>query len=254
MFDFHPSAYTNDPFVIAQNDRMIAINSAIEVDLTGQVCADSIGQQSYSGFGGQLDFIRGAARSKDGSRSSRCLPRRRTEPFRDRAPAGRARALSPRAPTCTTSSPNTASRTCTARRIRQRAEALIAIAHPKFRNELYEYCERRSAGSAQCLRYGRCEASLRTGATDAVTSPSMPEECKGCGLCVESCPPKCLELAPELNQLRLPSGALHRRRLHRLRALLLLLPRAGSHHGRTPDAARSSAPPSQTGGAHAATL
>ncbi len=66
IFEFHPSAYANDPFRIAMNDRMVAINSAIEVDLTGQVCAESIGSQFYSGFGGQLDFIRGAARSKYG--------------------------------------------------------------------------------------------------------------------------------------------------------------------------------------------
>ncbi len=66
LFEFHPTQYVNDPFVIAQNDRMIAINSAIQVDLTGQVCADSIGATPYSGFGGQLDFIRGAARSKGG--------------------------------------------------------------------------------------------------------------------------------------------------------------------------------------------
>ena len=65
-FEFHPSAYTNDPFRISMNERMVAINSAIEVDLTGQVCAESIGPQFYSGFGGQLDFIRGAARSKHG--------------------------------------------------------------------------------------------------------------------------------------------------------------------------------------------
>ncbi len=64
--EFHPSDYVNDPFVIAQNDKMVAINSALSVDLTGQVCADSIGRRVYSGFGGQLDFIRGAARSKGG--------------------------------------------------------------------------------------------------------------------------------------------------------------------------------------------
>jgi acetyl-CoA hydrolase len=64
--EFHPSDYVNDPFVIARNDRMVAINSALSVDLTGQVCADSIGREIYSGFGGQLDFIRGAARSKGG--------------------------------------------------------------------------------------------------------------------------------------------------------------------------------------------
>jgi acetyl-CoA hydrolase len=66
FIEMHPTEYTNDPFVIAQNDAMIAINSAIQVDLTGQVCSDSIGYRFYSGFGGQLDFIRGAARSKGG--------------------------------------------------------------------------------------------------------------------------------------------------------------------------------------------
>jgi acetyl-CoA hydrolase len=64
--EFHPSDYVNDPFVISENDRMVAINSALAVDLTGQVCADSIGTKVYSGFGGQLDFVRGAARSKGG--------------------------------------------------------------------------------------------------------------------------------------------------------------------------------------------
>ena len=65
-FEFRSISYTNDPFVVAQNDRMVAINSALQVDMTGQVCADSLGTKPYSGFGGQLDFIRGAARSKGG--------------------------------------------------------------------------------------------------------------------------------------------------------------------------------------------
>ena len=66
VVELHPSEYVNDPFIIAQNDKMVAINSAIEVDLTGQVCADSIGTRMYSGTGGQVDFVRGAARSKGG--------------------------------------------------------------------------------------------------------------------------------------------------------------------------------------------
>ncbi len=66
LIELHPTEYVNDPFVIAQNERMIAVNSAIEVDLTGQVCADSIGPKFYSGVGGQLDFIYGASRSKGG--------------------------------------------------------------------------------------------------------------------------------------------------------------------------------------------
>ena len=66
IVELHPTEYINDPFVIAQNDRMVAINSAIEVDLTGQVCADSIGPRFYSGVGGQVDFIYGASRSNGG--------------------------------------------------------------------------------------------------------------------------------------------------------------------------------------------
>lgn len=66
IVELHPSEYVNDPFIIAQNDRMVAINSAIEVDLTGQVCADSIGPRFYSGVGGQVDFIYGASRSNGG--------------------------------------------------------------------------------------------------------------------------------------------------------------------------------------------
>ena len=66
VVEFHPTEYTNDPFIIAQNDKMISINAAIEVDLTGQVCADSLGTLFYSGIGGQGDFVRGAARSRGG--------------------------------------------------------------------------------------------------------------------------------------------------------------------------------------------
>jgi len=66
IIELHRTEYVNDPFVIAQNERQVAINSALEVDLTGQVCADSIGPKLYSGGGGQLDFIYGASRSKGG--------------------------------------------------------------------------------------------------------------------------------------------------------------------------------------------
>jgi acetyl-CoA hydrolase len=66
LIEFHRQEYVNDPFIISKNYKMVAINSAIEVDLTGQVCSDSIGTKLFSGFGGQLDFIRGAARSEGG--------------------------------------------------------------------------------------------------------------------------------------------------------------------------------------------
>jgi len=142
IFEFHPSAYTNDPFRISMNDRMVAINSAIEIDLTGQVCAESIGPQFYSGFGGQLDFIRGAARSKygkpiialpstaKGDQCSRIVPR-----------------LAQGAGVLTTRGDVHYVVTeygiayLHGRTVRQRAEALIQIAHPSFRDELYEYCE-----------------------------------------------------------------------------------------------------------------
>ena len=65
-FEAHPVDYVNHPFNVSQNETMVAINSAVEVDITGQVCSDSIGTYIYSGFGGQVDFIRGAAHSKKG--------------------------------------------------------------------------------------------------------------------------------------------------------------------------------------------
>ena len=66
MCEFHPADYTNNPVLIGQHEKLIAINTCLEVDLTGQVCSDSIGSMFYSGIGGQVDFIRGAARSPKG--------------------------------------------------------------------------------------------------------------------------------------------------------------------------------------------
>lgn len=65
-FCFKPSDYVNDPYIISRNEKMVSINMAMEIDLTGQVCTDSAGEKFYSGIGGQIDFNRGAARSKDG--------------------------------------------------------------------------------------------------------------------------------------------------------------------------------------------
>lgn len=66
LIEMKPSSFTNDPFIIAQHDRMIAINAALAVDLTGQVAADTLMGRFFSGIGGQVDFIRGAARSRGG--------------------------------------------------------------------------------------------------------------------------------------------------------------------------------------------
>jgi acetyl-CoA hydrolase len=138
--ELHPIEYVNDPFVISRNDNMVAINSAIELDLTGQVCADSIGTRFYSGVGGQLDFIYGASRSK-GGRAIIALPstNRRSD----------GTLVSRIVPTLTPGAGVTTTRNHVhtvvtefgaahlyGRNIRQRARALIDIAHPDFREEL----------------------------------------------------------------------------------------------------------------------
>jgi acyl-CoA hydrolase len=86
MFYFRSSAFVNDPTVIARNDNLISISSALEVDLTGQVCSDSMGYLFYSGIGDQVDFLRGSAMSKGGFPLSRCPPRRKTEASRESFP------------------------------------------------------------------------------------------------------------------------------------------------------------------------
>jgi len=139
MFEFHPVDYTNDPFVISQNDKMVSINSALEVDLTGQVCADSIGYQFYSGIGGQVDFVRGAARSHDGKAVIVLRSTRDDDQF--------SRIM----PTLTEGAGVVTSRGDVhyvvtewgvaylhGKSIRDRALALISIAHPKFRSELFK--------------------------------------------------------------------------------------------------------------------
>lgn len=137
IIEMHPTDYVNDPFNIAQNDNMVAINSALQVDLTGQVCADSIGPRFYSGVGGQLDFIRGAARSKGG------VP---IVAFLSTARGGEISRIVPML--------NEGSGVVTTRNdvhyvvtefgvaklygktVRQRADLLINVAHPRFRDEL----------------------------------------------------------------------------------------------------------------------
>ena len=66
FFEFYPTEYVNDPSIISQHEKMVGINVGLEIDLTGQVCADSLGYKFYSGIGGQVDFIRGCARSREG--------------------------------------------------------------------------------------------------------------------------------------------------------------------------------------------
>jgi len=138
--DFHRQEYVNDPFVIAQNDRMVAINSALEIDLTGQVCADSIGSKLYSGVGGQLDFIYGASRSKEGVPII-ALPS--TTTLRDGTVMSRIVDMLKTGAGVTTSR-NHVHYVVTehgvaalyGKSIRERARQLISIADPNFRKEL----------------------------------------------------------------------------------------------------------------------
>ena len=139
IIELHPTEYVNDPFRIAQNDRMVAINSAIEVDLTGQVCADSIGPRLYSGVGGQIDFIYGASRSK-GGKPIIGLPS--TAMVKGQAVSKLVPLLKPGAGVVTTR--NHVHYVVTeygiadlyGKTIRQRARALIDVANPQFREEL----------------------------------------------------------------------------------------------------------------------
>lgn len=140
LIELHPTEYVNDPFVIAQNEHMVAINSAIEVDLTGQVCADSIGPKIYSGVGGQLDFIYGASRSKGGVPII-ALPS--TATLRDGTQVSRLVSMLRQGAGVVTSR-NHVRYIVTeygiadlyGKTIHQRARLLINIAHPDFRGDL----------------------------------------------------------------------------------------------------------------------
>ena len=143
IFEFHPSAYTNDPVRIARNDKMVAVNSALQIDLTGQVCSDSVGTYFYSGIGGQVDFLRGASHAKGG------------KPIIALPSTAKRGAISRIVPMLEPGAGVVTSRGLIryvvteygvaylhGKSIRDRAKALIEVAHPKFRKELYEYCEK----------------------------------------------------------------------------------------------------------------
>lgn len=137
LFELHQVDYTNDPFVVAQNEGIVAINSAVEVDLTGQVCSDSIGYTIYSGFGGQVDFIRGAARAKGGkpiialpSTAKKGQISRIVSHLKEGAGVVTSRGDVHYVVTeCGVAYLHGKS-------LRERAEALIQVAHPDFRKEL----------------------------------------------------------------------------------------------------------------------
>ncbi len=144
VFEIHPADYTNDPFIIARNEKIVAINSALEVDITGQVCADSIGYQIYSGFGGQLDFIRGAARAPGGKPVIALASTAKGETISRIVPALRegAGVVTTRADVHYVVTEYGVAY-LHGKNLRERAAALIAIAHPKFRDDLERAFARR---------------------------------------------------------------------------------------------------------------
>jgi len=135
--EFHGCDRTNDPSLIRKNDKVTAINSAIEIDLTGQVCADSIGHRIFSGIGGQMDFLRGAAISK-GGKPIIALPSTAARGTVSRIAAE----LKPGAGVVTTRGhvhwvvTEYGARNLHGMTLRERGEALISIAHPDVRGEL----------------------------------------------------------------------------------------------------------------------
>lgn len=135
--------YVNDPHVIRRNPKVVAINSAIEVDITGQVCADSIGTYQYSGIGGQMDFMRGAALSQGGKpiiamTSETKKGTSRIVPFLN---SGAGVVTSRGHIHYVVTEYGVAY--LYGKNLRQRAKALIEIAHPNHRNTLYEECCKR---------------------------------------------------------------------------------------------------------------
>lgn len=139
-FQFLDIDYVNDPHVIRRNDKMVAINSAIEIDVTGQVCSDSIGTYQYSGVGGQMDFMRGAALS-EGGKPIIALPSRTVGGVARIVPM-----LKPGAGVVTTRAhvhyvvTEYGIAYLFGKNLRQRAKALIGIAHPDDRENLERVC------------------------------------------------------------------------------------------------------------------
>jgi 4-hydroxybutyrate CoA-transferase len=139
LVEMHPVNYTNDPYIIGQNDKVVSINSCLQVDLFGQVASDTIGPLQFSGVGGQVDFIRGAARSK-GGKSILAFP--------STAGGGKFSRIVPRldpGAVVTTSRCDVhyvvteyGIANLRGKSVKERAEQLIAIAHPDFRRYLNE--------------------------------------------------------------------------------------------------------------------
>lgn len=137
VIEFRSSKFVNDPVNIARNDNMISINSSIQVDLSGQVCSDSMGTRIFSGFGGQLDFVRGAMRSKGGRSILAFASTTKNDTISKIVPT-----LTPGSGVVTTRGDVQTIITeygiadLYGKTLRERTKLLINVAHPKFREEL----------------------------------------------------------------------------------------------------------------------
>jgi len=158
MVEFYPSDYVNDPSIIGQHENMVAINQALEVDLTGQVCSDSIGYYFYSGLGGQADFMRGA-RFYKGSKAITVLPSTAKEGEISRIKSylsrGAGVALTRGDVDYIVTEHGIAA--MRGRTISERALGLISVAHPRFRNELLEWAKKHYYVPSEVLPFPEIE-------------------------------------------------------------------------------------------------
>jgi GNAT superfamily N-acetyltransferase len=184
MVEFYESSYVNNPIVISQHEKMVAINQALEIDLTGQVCSDSLGYRFYSGLGGQADFMRGAMLSKNG-KAITVIP--------STAKEGK---ISRIKPFLTTGAGTVLTRgdvdyvvteygvtSLKGKTIKERAISLINIAHPKFRNDLLKWAKRHRYVPQEVLPFPELEypedlernVTLKDG-TEVLLRPIKPSD------------------------------------------------------------------------------
>ncbi len=158
MVEFYESDYVNNPFVISQHDKMVAINQALEIDLTGQVCSDSLGYKFYSGLGGQADFMRGARLSKLG-KAITVIPTTAQE-----GKVSRIRALLSEGSGVVLTRGDVdyviteyGNASLRGKSIKDRALSLINVSHPKFRNELLHWAKEHNYVPEEVLPFPEIE-------------------------------------------------------------------------------------------------
>ena len=158
MVEFYESDYVNNPFVISQHEKMVAINQALEIDLTGQVCSDSLGYRFYSGLGGQADFMRGARLSKGGKAitvAPSTAEEGKTSRIRHLLSEGAGVVLTRGDVDHIVTEYGSAS--LRGKPIRERAISLINIAHPRFRNELLKWAKEHHYVPSEVLPFPEIE-------------------------------------------------------------------------------------------------